>query len=204
MGTEVVQVDPAAPDPAALGQAADVLRAGGLVAFPTETFYGLGADALADAAVAEIFVVKARAESKPVLVLVDSVKMVEGLAEVSDRARRLMARHWPGALTLVVTARGELPPQLTGGTGTVGVRLSPHPVARGLVRAFGGPVTAPSANTSGAPPPTTAGDVLRAFRGSVALVLDGGSTPGGQPSTVIDLSVDPPHVIRQGAVRVDL
>ena len=204
MGTEVVQVDPAAPAPAALGRAADVLRAGGLVAFPTETFYGLGAAALDGAAVAEVFVVKGRPASKPVLVLVDSVEMVERLAEVSDRARRLMARHWPGALTLVVTARGELPPQLTGGTGTVGVRLSPHPVARGLVRAFGGPVTAPSANTSGAPPPTTAGDVLRAFRGSVALVLDGGSTPGGQPSTVIDLSVDPPHVIRQGAVRVDL
>jgi L-threonylcarbamoyladenylate synthase len=204
MGTEVIRVDPAAPAPAVLGRAADVLRAGGLVAFPTETFYGLGASALDGAAVAAVFVVKGRAGSKPVLVLVDSVEMVERLAAVSDRARRLMARHWPGALTLVMTARGGLPPQLTAGTGAVGVRLSPHPVARGLVRALGGPVTAPSANPSGAPPPTTAEAVLRAFPEGIALVLDGGSTPGGQPSTVIDLSVDPPHVIRQGAVQVDL
>jgi L-threonylcarbamoyladenylate synthase len=204
MGTEVVRVDPAAPASAALGRAADVLRAGGLVAFPTETFYGLGAAALDSAAVAGVFAVKGRPESKPVLVLVDSVEMVERLVEVSDRARRLMARHWPGALTLVMRARRQLPAQLTAGTGAVGVRLSPHPVARGLVRALGGPVTAPSANRSGAAPPTTAEDVLRAFRGGIALVLDGGSTPGGPPSTVIDLSVDPPHVIRQGAVQVDL
>jgi L-threonylcarbamoyladenylate synthase len=204
MGTEVLSVDPVAPAPAALGRAAEVLRAGGLVAFPTETFYGLGAAALDPAAVKAVFLVKGRAETKPVLVLVDSPEMVAGLAEVSEQARRLMARHWPGALTLVLPARPMLPAELTAGTGTVGVRLSPHPIARGLVRALGGPVTAPSANISGAAPPTMAAEVLRAFDGAIALVLDGGATPGGQPSTVLDLSVDPPRVIRQGPVRVAL
>jgi L-threonylcarbamoyladenylate synthase len=204
MGTEVLGVDPAAPAPAALGRAVEVLRAGGLVAFPTETFYGLGAAALDSAAVKAVFLVKGRAESKPVLVLVDSLEMVARLAEVSEGARRLMARHWPGALTLVLPARPVLPAELTAGTGTVGVRLSSHPVARGLVRALGGPVTAPSANPSGAAPPTTAAEVLRAFGGAIALVLDGGTTPGGQPSTVLDLSVEPPRVIRQGPVKVDL
>jgi L-threonylcarbamoyladenylate synthase len=204
MGTEVLGVDPVAPAPAALGRAAEVLRAGGLVAFPTETFYGLGAAALDGGAVQSVFLVKGRAESKPVLVLVDSPEMVSRLAEVSERARRLMARHWPGALTLVLPARPGLPAELTAGTGTVGVRLSPHPVARALVRALGGPVTAPSANLAGAPPPTTAAEVLRAFDGVIALVLDGGPTPGGQPSTVLDVSVEPPRVIRQGPVKVDL
>jgi L-threonylcarbamoyladenylate synthase len=204
MGTEVLGVDPVAPAPAALGRAVEVLRAGGLVAFPTETFYGLGASALDGAAVKAVFLVKGRAESKPVLVLVDSPEMVTRVAEVSERARRLMARHWPGALTLVLPARPVLPAELTAGTGTIGVRLSSHPVARGLVRALGGPVTAPSANLSGAAPPTTAAEVLRAFGGAIALVLDGGITPGGQPSTVLDVSVDPPRVIRQGPVKVDL
>jgi L-threonylcarbamoyladenylate synthase len=204
MGTEVLGVDPVAPAPAALGRAAEVLRAGGLVAFPTETFYGLGAAALDAAAVRSVFLVKGRAESKPVLVLVDSPEMVSRLAEVSERACGLMARHWPGALTLVLSARPGLPAELTAGTGTVGVRLSPHPVARGLVRALGGPVTAPSANLAGAAPPTTAAEVLRAFDGVIALVLDGGPTPGGQPSTVLDVSVEPPRVIRQGPVKADL
>jgi L-threonylcarbamoyladenylate synthase len=204
MGTEVLGVDPVAPAPAALGRAVEVLRTGGLVAFPTETFYGLGAAALDGAAVKAVFLVKGRAESKPVLVLVDSLEMVARLAQVSEGARRLMARHWPGALTLVLPARPVLPAELTAGTGTVGVRLSSHPVARGLVRALGGPVTAPSANPSGAAPPTTAAEVLRAFSGAIALVLDGGPTPGGQPSTVLDLSVEPPRVLRQGPVQVDL
>jgi L-threonylcarbamoyladenylate synthase len=204
MRTEVVPVDPAAPAPAALGRAVEVLRGGGLVAFPTETFYGLGAAALDGAAVKAVFVIKGRPEAKPVLVLVDSLRMVERLAQVPDRARQLMARHWPGALTLVLPARPGLPAELTAGTGTVGVRLSSHPVARGLVRALGGPVTAPSANASGAAPPTAAAEVLAAFGGAIALVLDGGTSPGGEPSTVLDVSVDPPRVIRQGSVKVDV
>ncbi len=204
MGTEVLIVDPSRPDPAALERAADRLRAGGLVAFPTESFYGLGAAALDAHATNRIFAVKGRPESKPLLVLVDSVTMAEALAVVAARARALMERYWPGPLTLVLPARHSVPDAVTAGTGTVGVRMSSHPTARGLVRALGAPVTAPSANPAGAAPPTTAADVLRYFPDALACVLDGGATAGGPPSTVLDVTADPPRLLRQGAVTVDL
>ena len=199
--TRVIRVDPAAPDGAVLGEAAAVLKHGGVVAFPTETFYGLGAAALDRRAVRRIFELKGRPETKPLLVLVDSIVMAGTVAEVGARARALAARHWPGALTLVLRARPHVPAEVTAGTGTIGVRVSPHPVAQGLVRALGGPVTAPSANPSGLEPPTTAAGVLAHFEGAVEMVLDGGPTPGGDPSTVLDLTVEPPQVLRQGAVR---
>jgi L-threonylcarbamoyladenylate synthase len=202
VGTEVLLVDPVRPEPAALERAAGMLRTAGLVAFPTETFYGLGAAALDGRAVRAICALKGRPESKPLLVLVDSVTMVEALAVVTERARDLMARYWPGALTLVLPARPGVPAEVTAGTGTVGVRLSPHLVARGLVQALGGPVTAPSANPAGAPPPTTVAAVLRYFPAGLALVLDGGPTTGGPPSTVLDVTLDPPRLIREGAVRL--
>jgi L-threonylcarbamoyladenylate synthase len=193
-------VDPSRPDPAALDAAAGVVREGRLVAFPTETFYGLGAHALDEAAVARVFRAKGRPGDKPILVLVDSLAMVERVArEVPDRARRLMARYWPGPLTLVLPARADLAATLTAGTGTIGVRLSAHPVARALVRAVGAPVTAPSANPHEGAPPRTADDVLAALGESVDLVLDGGPTPGGPPSTVLDVTVVPPIVLRPGA-----
>jgi L-threonylcarbamoyladenylate synthase len=172
------------------------------VAFPTETFYGLGAAALEPAAVRRIFAVKGRPEAKPLLLLVDSEAMVERLAEVPGSARALMARYWPGPLTLVLRARAAVPVEVTAGSGTVGLRLSAHPVARALVAALGAPVTAPSANPSDLPPPTTAAEVLAHFAGRIALVLDGGPTPGGAPSTVLDVTVDPPRVLRAGALRV--
>jgi len=179
------------------------LRGGDLVAFPTETFYGLGAAALDAVAVRRVFEVKARPESRPLLVLVDSALMAERLAaSLSVAARHLMARHWPGALTLVIPAATTVPRELTSGTATLGVRLSSHPVATGLVTALGGPVTAPSANVSDEAPPTTAAAVLAYFDGTIALVLDGGSTAGGPPSTVLDVTVEPPRVIRAGAVTV--
>ena len=197
---EVLALDAATPHAAALERAAAVLRGGGLVAFPTETFYGLGAAAGDARAVRRIFRVKGRDEAKPLLVLVDSIVMAETVAEVTERARALMARHWPGALTLVLRARPGVPPEVTAGTGTIGVRLSPHPVARGLVRALGLPVTAPSANPEGTPPPTTAAAVVDVFAGAIDLVLDGGATAGGPPSTVVDVTSGAPRVLRQGAV----
>ena len=183
-------------------EAARALTLGGVIAFPTETFYGLGTAALDAAAVHRLLTLKGRPPGKPVLVLVDSIAMAETVAEVSPAARALMARHWPGALTLVMAARACVPPGITAGTATVGVRMSPHPVARGLVTALGAPVTAPSANPSGAEPPSTVAEVLRHFDGSIDLVLDGGATPGGAPSTVLDVTVDPPRVLRPGAVRL--
>ena len=198
----VVQIDPMAPAPAGLRVAADVLRAGGAVAFPTETFYGLAAAALDPASVKRIFALKGRPDSQPLLVLVDSVAMAETVAHIADPARALMNRYWPGALTLVLPARTIVPSGVTAGTGTLGVRISSHPVAHGLVRTLGEPVTAPSANPSGLEPPTTADAVVAYFAGGLDLVLDGGPTAGGAPSTVLDMTVEPPKIIRQGAVVV--
>jgi L-threonylcarbamoyladenylate synthase len=203
MRTRVLAVDPVAPAAAALADAAATLRAGGLVAFPTETYYGLGAAALHAPAVRRVFDVKGRPESRPLLVLVDGEDMVDRVTtDAPAAARALMARHWPGPLTLVLRARPSVPVEITAGTGTIGVRLSPHPVARGLVQALGAPVTAPSANRTDGEPATTAGDVLAYFDGAIELVLDGGTTPGGLASTVVDATVDPPVTLRAGPVRV--
>lgn len=204
ISTRVVRVDPVEPDRSVMLAAAARIQAGGLVAFPTESFYGLGADALDAGAVARVFEVKGRPDDKPLLVLVDSIDMVAELAAaIPDGARALMARHWPGALTLVLRASARVPAGLTGGTGTVGVRLPGHAVARALVAATARPVTAPSANPNGAPPPRTAGDVRGYFDGRVELIVDGGPTAGGAGSTVADCTVWPPRILRQGPVIVE-
>jgi L-threonylcarbamoyladenylate synthase len=199
---QIITVDPGAPAEIALRAAARVLVGGGVVGFPTETFYGLAAHALDTNAIRKIFALKGRPESKPLLVLVDSVAMAETVCHLTGSARPLMARYWPGALTLVLPARDLVPGALTGGTGTLGLRISPHPVAQGLVRVLGAPVTAPSANPSELTPPTTADGVLAYFSDGLDLVLDGGPTAGGAPSTVLDATVDPPKILRQGAVLV--
>lgn len=178
-----------------------MIRAGGLVAFPTETFYGLGADALSASAVSRVFQAKGRPDDKPLLVLVDAVEMVDAVAaSVPASARRLMARHWPGPLTLVLPARPGLPSSLTAGTGTIGVRLPGHGLARALVSRVGSPVTAPSANPHGAPSPRTAAEVAAALRAAVDLILDGGPTPGGLPSTLVDVTGPRPRILRPGVV----
>jgi L-threonylcarbamoyladenylate synthase len=201
--TRVVRVDATTPDLGVMRQAARILREGGLVAFPTETFYGLGAAGLDAAAARRVFEVKGRPASMPLLLLVDSRAMAASIATaIPSRASELMERHWPGPLTLVLRATPRVPAEVTAGTGTVGVRVPAHPVARALVRALGEPVTAPTANATGAPPPVTAADVLAQLGGAIDLILDAGATPGGAPSTVLDVTVDPPRVIRQGAVLV--
>lgn len=197
-----VAVDPTRPDAAVLAEAVRVLGAGGVVAFPTETFYGLGAAALNRAAVRKVFALKGRPASRPLLVLVDGVEMAERIADIPDRARPLIEQHWPGPLTLVFRARSVVPDELTADTGTIGVRWTPHPVAHGLVAALGMPVTAPSANRTDGPPPTSADDVVRDLGPALDLVLDGGATSGGLPSTVLDVTVDPPRLVRAGAARL--
>jgi L-threonylcarbamoyladenylate synthase len=200
-GPRALVVDPEAPDPVLLAEAARVIGRGGLVAFPTETFYGLGASALDADAVGRVFRAKARPPDKPLLVLVDSVEMAARVAaEVPAAARALIARHWPGPLTLILPARDDVPAALTAGTGTVGVRVPGHAVARGLARAAGVPVTAPSANVHGAPSPRHAREVVEALGARVDLVLDAGPTAGGAPSTVLDVTRRPWRVVRAGAV----
>lgn len=203
--TRVRPVDPVNPEASALREAAGVLGQGGLVAFPTETFYGLGALALDSGAVGGVYRVKGRPESKPLLVLVDSVTMVKSLAlEVPEFARQLMAAHWPGPLTLVFKARPDVPPEVTARTGTIGIRMPGHPVALGLVRVVARAVTAPSANLSGGVPPTAAEGVRAQLDGMIDLILDAGETRGGEPSTIVDVSVASPRIIRRGAVAVAL
>ena len=203
MKTRLLRVDARDPHLAVLKEAAGILLEGGLVAFPTESFYGLGANALDPKAFARVYSIKERQAGKPLLVLVDSVRMVETLVEaIPPTALVLMTRYWPGPLTLVLKAVGGLPAHLTAGRGTIGVRLPGHPVAFGLVRAAGVPVTAPSANRSGEEPPTTAAAVLEAFDGRIELVVDGGQTKGGLPSTILDLTAAPPRILRKGALEL--
>ena len=202
--TRIRAVDSEQPDVRAIAAAAAVVEAGGLVVFPTESFYGLGADALDSDAVARVFEAKGRPEHKALLVLVDSIDMAAGLAaRVSDGARALMARYWPGPLTLVLEAADRVPAGLTGGGSTIGVRMPGHAVARALVRSAGRPITAPSANPSEAPPALTAAAVREYFEGRVELILDGGPTAGGTGSTVADCTVWPPRILRQGPVIVE-
>jgi L-threonylcarbamoyladenylate synthase len=201
--TTVHRVDAERPAGPGLDAAAAVLNAGGTVAFPTESFYGLGADALDPAAVARVFRIKGRAESKPVLVLVDSVERALSLvSSAGPDVRGLMARHWPGPLTLVLPAGPTVPAAITAGTGTVGVRVPGHPLTLALLRAASMALTGTSANPSGEPPPSHADEVARRLPGLVDVILDGGPTAGGPGSTVADCTVWPPRILRQGSVRL--
>jgi len=192
--------------PADLQLAAEVLQAGGLVAFPTETVYGLGAHARDAAAVARLFRVKGRPADNPVIVHLAGLDALgQVAAQVTPLARSLAAQFWPGPLTLVLPARGDVPAVVTGAAPTVGVRVPDHPVALGLLAAADLPVAAPSANRSGRPSPTTAAHVTAEFGADVEVVVDGGACRLGLESTVVDARGRVPVVLREGTVtREDL
>ncbi len=203
MHTELLAVDPAAPAPEYIERAAAVLRRGGLVAFPTETVYGLGANALAAAAVAGIFHAKGRPANNPIIVHVaEPADARQLVADWPDAAARLARRFWPGPLTLVLPKRDTVPDIVTAGGPTVAVRVPANRVALALLRAVGVPIAAPSANRSSQLSPTTAEHVLRGLDGLIDMVLDGGPTTGGLESTVVDLTSAPPRLLRPGLVTV--
>jgi L-threonylcarbamoyladenylate synthase len=203
MTTELVAIDAQLPDAEAIARAAAVLRAGGLVAFPTETVYGLGANALDAAAVARVFAAKGRSPRNPLIVHVAEVADVLRVAAAwTEIAARLAERFWPGPLTMVLPRHADLPNEVTGGGATVAVRLPAHPIARALVRAACVPVAAPSANPSTRISATTADHVLRHLGGRIELVLDGGPTPGGLESTVLDVMCSPAKCLRPGLVSI--
>jgi len=183
-----------------------MIREGEVVAFPTETFYGLGADAFNVRALQKVFRIKRREKNKPLLLLVADRTWLSALVKgIPPVAEHLMERFWPGPLTLVFEASPHLPDVLTAKTGKVGVRVSAHPVASALVEAVDGPITGTSANLSGQVSPSTAAEVLAALRERLGAVLDGGKTRGGLGSTVLDVSNATPRIIRQGAIpREDL
>lgn len=189
---------------AALRHAAEVLRSGGLVAFPTETVYGLGANALDAAAVARIFEAKGRPANNPLIVHVARIEQARELAALwPATAERLAARFWPGPLTLVVPRDLDVPEIVTAGAATVALRIPAHPVARALLDLANLPIAAPSANRSNQVSPTQAEHVLRGVGCAADIVIDGGPASGGLESTVLDLSGDPPRILRPGLVRPD-
>jgi L-threonylcarbamoyladenylate synthase len=187
----------------ALDCAARILRGGGLVALPTETVYGLGANALDAAAVARIFAAKQRPAWDPIIVHVADLAMLDGLvAQIPEAARRLIAAFWPGPLTLLLPRSGAVPDSVTAGRPLVGVRMPAHPVALELIRRAGVPIAAPSANTFGHTSPTTAGHVLEDLDGRIDAVLDAGPTWHGVESTVVDPCRSPMVIYRPGAVTI--
>ena len=189
-------------DPAAIAEAAEVLRRGGLVAFPTETVYGLGANALDPAAVARIFAAKGRPPNNPVIVHIADFADVGTLARpsTSQLVSTLAERFWPGPLTLVLPKTAAIPDVVTAGGSTVAVRMPAHPVTQALLRAAGVPLAAPSANRSTELSPTRAEHVLQSLGERIDLILDGGPTTGGIESTVLDLTTDRPRLLRPGLV----
>lgn len=192
-----------AADAAGIEEAVRLLAVGELVAFPTETFYGLAADARSDDAAAKVFAAKGRPADSPVALIahdLDSARSLASGGELPPAARELAAAFWPGPLTLVIHAAEHVPAALTAGTGTIGVRISPHPVAAALASRFA--ITATSANVTGRPPLTGAREVAAELPG-IALVLDGGRTPGGLASTLVDLTQDPPRILRTGPVSAE-
>lgn len=199
---EIVTIDPARPEPA-FRRAREVICSGGIIAYPTETFYGLGVDPRDPAAVETLFAAKGRQEDQPVLLLLPGAgDVARWAAAIPAAAALLMDRFWPGPLTLVFTAAPGVPPALTGGKGTIGLRVPGSGLCRGLLAYLGTGLTGTSANRAGASPPATAEAVLRGLGDRIDLVLDAGPTPGGLPSTVLDVRFDPPRVVREGAVSV--
>lgn len=197
MHTELLPISPES-----IARAAELIRAGGLAAFPTETVYGLGANALDADAVRRIFEAKGRPGDNPLIAHISAVDQLAPLiaVEPSPAARALMDAWWPGPMTLIFPKSNAVPDAVTAGLDTVAVRLPAHPAARALIDAAGVPIAAPSANRSGRPSPTTAAHVLADMDGRIPLILDGGPCAVGVESTVIDLSGDVPRVLRPGGV----
>lgn len=198
----IISLDRARPLPA-LKEAAAVIKAGGLVVFPTESFYAIGADALNAEAVLKVFLAKGRTAQKPLPVIIhDKALIPRYVKDLSPIAAKAVELLTPGPITLIFWASSAFPGELTGGTGRVGIRVPAHEAASGLARLSDGPVTATSANISGTPGQTGALEAAAALGGLVDLVLDAGSTPGPPPSTLLDLTVSPPELIREGRLEI--
>jgi L-threonylcarbamoyladenylate synthase len=187
-----------------LRSAVRILKRGGVVAYPTETVYGLGVDVSSERAVSYLFRLKGREEGRPVLIIIPSTEALSRYAEsVPESARRLASAFWPGGLTIVCRAKETVSTLLTGGTGKIGVRLSGNIIATALCRALGGAVTSTSANLSGSPPCTSASQVLKAFPSGLDLVINGGSCTAEEGSTVVDVTESPCRILREGVIPRD-
>ena len=199
--TRIIKINPEKPEPEKIDEAVAILKSGGVIGFPTETFYGLGADARNEAAIGKIFDIKGRDFKNPILVVIGGPQQMKALTdEIPQDAKTLMGRFWPGPLTIVLLASASISPRLTAGTGRIGVRFTSHPVARELSRALGGPITATSANLSGAPECSSSAEVLAQLEGRIDAVVDGGRTPGGKGSTIVDVTGETVQILREGVI----
>ena len=204
MTPRVLHVDPASPRDEGVRVAVDALRAGEVIAIPTETFYGLAADSLAESAVRRLNALKHKAGDSPALLLLASVDQASGVAsDLPPSFHKLAAAFWPGPLTLVVRAAPGLSEAVTGGRGTVGVRVPGLALPRRIAERLERPITGVSANRHGRPASRTAAEVHRAFPHGLGMILDGGPTPGGAASTILDLTGPEPLVVRIGAVPLE-
>lgn len=198
---EVLKIDPENPDQSIISAMVQIVRGGGVIAYPTETFYGLGADGFNDGAIERIFLIKGRDKKSPIPIIIGEMSDLRGLVrEIPEDASLLMSTFWPGALTLVFAASRSIHPCLTANTGKIGIRISSNPVATALAKALGHPLTSTSANLSGAKECTSAQEVLTCVGERIDAVIDGGPTPGGSGSTIVDSTVHPPVVLREGVI----
>jgi L-threonylcarbamoyladenylate synthase len=197
----LLQIDPKTPDPAYLERAAGVLRRGGILAYPTETLYGLGVDPFQEGVLEKLRLLKERPPNRPVSILVRDMEMLEEVVrDISPRARRILEAFLPGPLTAVLPARPHLPFLLTAGTEKIGVRISSHPLLSSLFEHFPHPITTTSANRRSMSPAVNAVQIADAFPQGIDCILDAGPIPGGTGSTVVDLTGREPVVLRAGAV----
>jgi L-threonylcarbamoyladenylate synthase len=199
----MIRIDARGPVEPGLTSITDVLHAGGVVCFPTDTTYGLGADPANPAAIGKLFNLKGRAPDKPVLLLVDSIEMASTLGVLSGDSARIASRLWPAPLTLVVPARPVLSTRITAGTGTVGLRWPDAVLPQRLLGAFGRPLTATSANRSGARVASTVDRARRQLGAGLDAAIDIGRLPPAAPSTILDLTSEPPRILRRGPVGFD-
>jgi len=198
---KTIKIDPLKPEPELVQKAASVVRRGGIVIFPARCLYGLAADAFNEEAVDRIFEIKGRRSENPILVLADSYLMLSCLVRnIPPMAQKIIDSFWPGRITIVFEANDNLPPNLTAGTGRIGIRRPGHPVASALVRAVGGPVTGTSANLSGNRGCSIVSEIDPDIAESVDLIIDAGELIGGAGSTVVDLTGELPVIIREGGI----
>ncbi len=196
-----IKIDPDHPEAEKIEEAVAILKNGGVIAFPTETFYGLGADARNGAAIEKIFDIKGRDFRNPILVVIGDEGHLGAFAEdIPAAAQKLIEKFWPGPLTIVFRASPSVSPKLTASTGKIGIRLTSHPIAREISRRLGGPLTATSANLTGARECSSAQEVLSQIDGRISGIVDGGRTPGGKGSTIIDVTLSPVKILREGVI----
>ncbi|MEN6421359.1 MAG: L-threonylcarbamoyladenylate synthase [Smithella sp.] len=198
---EILKISNKESEEKIIARAADILAGGGIIAYPTETFYGLGADATNEKAIEKIFAAKGRNFKNPISLIIGKPDDIHPLVkDIPVSAKKLMDAFWPGALTIVFQASDKISPLLTAGSGKIGLRVSSHPLALKIVQKLKRPLTATSANLSGAPECSDASDVIVQIGDKIDAIVNGGQTEGGKASTLVDITCDPPVILREGAI----